>query len=378
MTWGLYIHVPFCIRKCPYCDFYSISDLSRQDEYVDALVSEMAMRARPEAVFDTVYLGGGTPSVLAPAQIEQILAAAHRHFAISADAEITLEANPGTVTQKSLSACRSAGVNRLNIGVQSFNDASLAFLGRIHSAGQAVAALQAAGRAGFENIGLDLIYGLPRQSQSAWHEDLSAAAAFFPSHISCYMLTFEPGTKMTADKDAGRFAPPAEQRVSAMFVQAAEFLSARGYQHYEISNFASGKSAKSCHNTKYWQNLPYIGLGPAAHSYIAPERFWNRRSVDAYIAEISSGHTPTAEIERLTDAQMMIEAIYLGLRQADGIDVPGFERRFGVDFEKRFGPVVARFVESGRMAADRRMCRLTRKGMLYLDSIAAGMIEMIS
>ena len=377
MAWGLYIHVPFCIRKCPYCDFYSISDLSRQAEYEAALVAEMAMRARDDAVFDTVYLGGGTPSVLGPSAVQRILDAARDYFSILPDAEITLEANPGTVTQESFAAYRSAGVNRLNIGVQSFNDANLAFLGRIHTANQAVAALQAAGRAGFENIGLDLIYGLPQQNKGAWHKDLSAAAAFSPSHISCYMLTFEPGTKMTADKDAGRFVVPPEERVSAMFVQAAKFLSGRGYQHYEISNFAAGKSARSRHNLKYWQNRPYLGLGPAAHSYIAPERFWNCRSVDTYISEISSGRTPTAETERLTDSQMMIEALYLGLRQTEGIDIPGFETRFGEDFQEMFGPAAAPFVESGQMVLDGQCCRFTRNGMLLLDTIAAALSEMM-
>ncbi len=377
MAWGLYIHVPFCLRKCPYCDFYSISDLSRQAEYVAALVAEMAMRARDDAVFDTVYLGGGTPSVLAPAAVARILEAAREYFSILPDAEVTLEANPGPVTQESLAAYRSAGVNRLNIGVQSFNDANLAFLGRIHTASQAVAALSSARRAGFENIGLDLIYGLPQQNKEAWHKDLSAAAAFCPPHISCYMLTFEPGTKMAADKDAGRFVPPGEECVSAMFVQAAEFLSGRGYQHYEISNFAVGKSARSRHNLKYWQNLPYLGLGPAAHSYIAPERFWNCRSVDTYISEISAGRTPTAETERLTDSQMMIEALYLGLRQAGGIDIPGFEERFGVDFQEMFGPTAAPFVKSGKMVLNVQCCRLTRKGMLLLDTIAAEFAGMI-
>ena len=377
MTWGLYIHVPFCLRKCPYCDFYSISDFSRQADYVAALIAEMAMRAVPEAVFDTVYLGGGTPSVLAPSALECILDAARQNFSILPDAEVTLEANPGTITQESLAAYSSAGVNRLNIGVQSFNDASLAFLGRIHTASQAVAALKSAERAGFENIGLDLIYGLPHQNESAWQADLSAAAAFFPSHVSCYMLTLEPGTKMAADKDTGRFVPPGEERVSAMFVQAAEFLSGRGYQHYEISNFAAANSAKSRHNLKYWQNRPYIGLGPAAHSYIEPERFWNCRSVDTYISEISAGRTPTAGSERLTDSQMMIEALYLDLRQAGGIDIPGFEERFGVDFQEMFGPAAAPFINSKQMLLDGQCCRLTRNGMLLLDTIAAELSEMI-
>ncbi|MBS3810140.1 MAG: radical SAM family heme chaperone HemW, partial [Desulfobacterales bacterium] len=329
MTWGIYIHVPFCLRKCPYCDFYSIEDLSLLSSWKDALIRETAMRAEsvPGAVFDTVYLGGGTPSVPKPSEMEQILQAAHRSFSILPDAEITMEANPGTITEESLAEYRSAGVNRINMGVQSFNDDNLAFLGRIHSAGQAAEALHAAKRAGFDNIGLDLIYGLPGQNKKSWQKDLTAAAAFSPSHISCYMLTFEPGTKMAADKEAGRFEPLSEDRVSAMFIQASKFLSGLGFEHYEISNFAASKAARSGHNRKYWQNVPYIGLGPAAHSYVEPERSWNFRSVEDYIEAIADNRLPTEGAEHLTPSQMMIEAIYLGLRQAEGIDIFAFEKR---------------------------------------------------
>lgn len=376
MTWGIYIHVPFCLRKCPYCDFYSTDDLSGLPSYTDALIREMAMRTEsvPGAVFDTVYLGGGTPSVINPSVTEQILQSAHRYFYILPDAEITMETNPGTITEESLAGYKAAGINRLNIGVQSFNDDNLAFLDRIHSAGQAAEALHAAKRAGFDNIGLDLIYGLPGQNKKSWQKDLAAAAAFSPSHISCYMLTFEPGTKMAADKEAGRLEPLSEDRVSAMFIQASKFLSGRGYEHYEISNFAASREYRSCHNRKYWLNAPYIGLGPAAHSYVEPERSWNFRSVEDYIEGVADNRLPTEGSEHLTSSQMMIEAIYLGLRQAEGIDIFGFEKRFGVDFENMFRPATAPLVRSGQMEIDGEGCRLTRQGMLYLDTIVNRML----
>ncbi|MFP4573745.1 MAG: radical SAM family heme chaperone HemW [Desulfobacterales bacterium] len=373
MTGGIYIHVPFCIRKCPYCDFYSTEDISRKDAYKYALIREIRMRAYsfPHASFDTIYIGGGTPTTLEPTDLEHILEAVHLNFSILPNPEITIEANPGTVTQATLKAFKTAGINRINIGVQSFNDASLSFLGRIHSSSQAAEALDAAQKAGFENVGLDLIYGLPDQNKGSWQKDLTAAAAFCPSHISCYMLTLEPGTKMAADKDADLFTPLCEDRVSAMFIQASKFLSSRGYEHYEISNFASSKQARSMHNQKYWVNSPYIGFGPSAHSYIEPERFWNTKTLETYISLLVSGIPPTRETEHLTATQLMLEAVYLGLRRSDGINITEFENRFKTDFKNIFAPSLDRFTDSGHMLLDTTSCRLTLQGMLYLDTIAA-------
>ncbi|MBA2883080.1 oxygen-independent coproporphyrinogen-3 oxidase [Desulfosalsimonas propionicica] len=376
---GLYIHVPFCVRKCRYCDFYSIADLSAVDVYMDALIAEMQMQAAgfKDAFFDTIYLGGGTPSVLGPGRTGRVLEAAAKHFHILPGAEITLEANPGTLAARSLAQYRSAGVSRINIGVQSFNDANLSFLGRIHCARQAADALRAAEKAGFSDIGLDLIYGLPGQGRDSWQKDLEAAAGFCPAHVSCYMLTYEPGTRLSADKDAGRIKPLSEDRVSAMFVQAQDFFAEKGYQHYEISNFAVHRAKRSRHNQKYWNNASYLGLGPAAHSYTEPERFWNHADLSRYIRDLSAGRLPTAASERLTDSQMMIEAVYLGLRQSDGIDVALLEKRFNRDFGQMFGSVIRRFEETGHMRISHNRCRLTSRGMLFLDSIAAEMAGVI-
>ncbi|MBS0014297.1 MAG: radical SAM family heme chaperone HemW [Desulfobacterales bacterium] len=379
MARGLYIHVPFCVRKCRYCDFYSISDLSAVDAYLTALIAEMQMRtaALKDAVFDTIYLGGGTPSVLGPGRTGRILEAAAKHFHILPGAEITLEANPGTLTAQSLAQYRSAGVNRINVGVQSFDDANLLFLGRIHCARQSADALRAAEKTGFSDIGMDLIYGLPGQGRNAWQKDLDAALSFCPAHVSCYMLTYEPGTRLSADKDAGRIKPLSEDRVSAMFVQAQDFFAKKGYQHYEISNFAAHRDKRSRHNQKYWNNASYLGLGPAAHSYTEPERFWNHGDLTRYIHELSAGRLPTAASERLTDSQMMLEAVYLGLRQSDGIDLDMFEKRFHRNFRQMFGSVIRRFEQTGHMRTSHGRCRLTSRGMLFLDSIASEMAVVI-
>lgn len=378
MNRGLYIHVPFCVRKCPYCDFYSIADTFLKAAYEGALVKEMQMRSSgmQEAVFDSVYLGGGTPTVLEPAETARILEAAHRHFPILQDCEITIEANPGTVNPKILAELRAAGINRINIGVQSFNDACLSFLGRIHSAKQAAEALDASEKAGFENIGLDLIYGLPGQNRGSWRKDLAAAASFSPSHVSCYMLTPEPGTEFADCLDKGRFSLPPEERVSEMFVQASKFLASRGYKHYEISNFASSWNTRSRHNLKYWNNAPYTGLGPSAHSYEEPVRSWNLPDINDYIRRLDSGSRPPGGSENLNCSQMITEAVYLGLRQAGGIDISAFERRFMIDFAGTFAPAAQRFADSGHMVLTDDSCRLTLGGMIILDTIAAHMAEL--
>ncbi|MFW6284673.1 MAG: radical SAM family heme chaperone HemW [Desulfosalsimonas sp.] len=379
MPLGLYIHVPFCVRKCRYCDFYSIADLSAVAPYMTALFAEMQRRgpAFKDAGFDTVYLGGGTPSVLGPGRTGRVLEAAAKHFHILPGAEITLEANPGTLESRSLAQYRSAGVNRINIGVQSFDDENLSFLGRIHSARQAADALDAAEKAGFSDIGMDLLYGLPGQGRDAWQKDLEAATGFCPAHVSCYMLTYEPGTRLAADRDAGRTQSLSEDRVSAMFVQAQAFFAENGYQHYEISNFAARRPARARHNQKYWNNESYLGLGPAAHSYKEPERFWNHADLNRYIQDLSAGRLPTAASERLTDSQMMLEAVYLGLRQSDGIDVAMLEKRFHCDFGQMFGSVTSRFEQTGHMRTSHGRCCLTSRGMLFLDSIAGQMALVI-
>ncbi|GBC63119.1 hypothetical protein DENIS_4108 [Desulfonema ishimotonii] len=372
---GIYIHIPFCIRKCAYCDFYSVSDLSLMPGFVRALEREMAMRAAefPDPC-DTLYLGGGTPSVMTPTHVRRLIAAARCHFDLLPEAEITIEANPGTVSRRSLAEYRRAGVNRINFGVQSFRDDHLCFLGRIHSAQAAVQSLTWARQAGFDNMGLDLIYGLPGQSQAEWREALGRATEFRPEHLSCYMLTYEPGTPLDRRRTDGAFQPLEEARSGDLLDLTIGFLETHGYEQYEISNFARSEEFRSRHNQKYWAFAPYIGLGPSAHSFLPPRRFWTPRSVTEYLRAIDAGTAPTAGTETLTREQQIMEAVYLGLRTTGGISVATFEERFGLRFEATFGPVLARLRKDGLIRADADCCALSRKGMRFLDSVTSMLV----
>jgi oxygen-independent coproporphyrinogen-3 oxidase len=366
---GIYIHIPFCIRKCPYCDFYSISDLSLSDAFTEALQKEMQM-AEFSFPADTIYFGGGTPSVLDPDQIDRIIRAAYQCFSIAESAEITIEVNPGTVSFEKLKTYRRMGVNRLNIGVQSFQDEHLRFLGRIHSGSDAKHAIDWAKKAGFDNIGLDLIYGIPGQSEAIWLADLDAALEFAPAHLSCYMLTYPEGTPIEKQRQAGLFYPSDDNTVSSLFLKTGEYLSRHGYLHYEISNFARSESLMSRHNRKYWNDVSYLGFGPSAHSFIKPERFWNVRSVKRYIQRIDAGKRPISGKEELTRDQQMMEAIYLGLRQKQGIDIARFNQKFGMSFEETFKDILKRLEREGLREDQPGFCSLSEKGMLFADGAA--------
>ncbi|WDN88398.1 hypothetical protein BuS5_01366 [Desulfosarcina sp. BuS5] len=375
---GLYIHIPFCMRKCPYCDFFSITDLTLFDEFINALLGEMAPAGNSDLVFNTIYLGGGTPSLLEPAQTAKIISAAYKRFKISIAAEITMEVNPGTVTLERLKEYKEAGVNRINIGIQSFQDNNLNFLGRIHSAADGVSAIQTARDAGFDNIGLDLIYGLPEQGVESWTADLKKTVKFRPEHLSCYILTYEQGTPLDQARKYNRFVPLAETTVGTLFEITACFLAENGYKQYEISNFAldakiAGTDRRSRHNQKYWSNIPYIGLGPSAHSYIEPARWWNTSNLEEYIRLISENRPPILGKELLTREQQIMESILLGLRTSEGIDIEKFEQRFGSSFYDQFGKTVSYLEEKGYLAAGQARCALTPKGLLLHDSVTAMM-----
>jgi oxygen-independent coproporphyrinogen-3 oxidase len=381
MDAGLYIHIPFCVKKCPYCDFYSITDGSLHSAFMDALISEMRMTRDPNLTFDTLYMGGGTPSVLDAKTIGKIIETARQSYEILPHAEITLEVNPGTVSLKQLEEYRCFGVNRINIGVQSFDPVNLQFLGRIHSGDDAHAAVTWAQKAGFENLGLDLIYGIPNQTKKSWLKDLKLAIEFEPRHLSCYVLSFEPGTPLYRDLQENRMKPLAESQVCELFETTVEFLSDHGYVQYEISNFARQSMTRSGltdadrnrsrHNIKYWNFTPYIGLGPSAHSFLEPKRYWNCADVGKYIEDLGAGRLPHAGEERLSMEQLMIEAIYLGLRQTKGILIDVFDKKFGLTFKTMFRDTIELLESKGLIELSQNRCALTSGGMLYLDSIAA-------
>ncbi|MBW2489303.1 MAG: radical SAM family heme chaperone HemW [Deltaproteobacteria bacterium] len=377
---GLYIHIPFCVRKCPYCDFYSVTDLALRPMFMKALIAEMQLVFAEGLSFDTLYIGGGTPSICRSAEIGQIVTSAFEHFDFLPNPETTIEVNPGTVSVEQLRGYWQAGINRINIGVQSFYQKNLDFLGRIHKAKEAHGAIENAQRAGFKNIGVDLIYGLPGQSQDEWSRDLVAAIGHNPAHLACYMLAYEDGTPLQKCLKKGRFQPLAEDRVRALFDITIEFLEDHGYFQYEISNFArietagtqkSRETNVSRHNLKYWTLAPYIGLGPSAHSFIESQRYWNVSSVDQYCEAVESGRLPLAENEKLSREQQIIEAIYLGLRMTRGIDLAGFKKKFGIDFIDAFRELILDLKKRNYIAVTKDHCALTRQARAFLDNISA-------
>ena len=373
---GIYIHVPFCVKKCRYCDFYSITDFSLRSDFTDALIREIKMAPDPGPA-DSLYIGGGTPSVLDPAEIERVVAAVLERFSFNPDSEITLEVNPGTVDEEKLPGFKAAGINRLNLGIQSFNKEALVFLGRIHTAEDSTRAVEAARTAGFDNLGLDLIYGLPGQTAEELQRDLEKAAAFNPEHLSCYLLTYEKGTPLYKDREKGVVLPLPESRAADLFSLTRDLLGHLGYEQYEISNFARCKAYRSRHNRKYWTFAPYIGLGPAAHSFLEPKRYWNHRDLGEYLADLANGSLPVEAKETLDKSQQMIEAVYLGLRQTRGIPVPDFNKRFAVEFKTLFEPALSDPGLKKLLEVREDFCRLTPQGMLVMDTVVARLVDLI-
>jgi len=325
---GLYVHTPFCGSKCPYCDFYSISDDSLISGYLAALDTEARLYRDQFPAFDSLYLGGGTPSWLSNAHLAALMKNLRRHFAFAPESEITIEANPDDITADKLALFRDLGVNRLSLGVQSFDEAELRFLGRRHTAAQTRRALALIRATGFANLGLDLIYGLPGQTTAAWLWSLETALSFAPEHLSCYQLTLTDDTPMGRMAAAGQVRLPDEETQRQFFLLTARLLQERGYLHYEVANFArqgpqAGGLCHYCcrHNRKYWTHVPYLGLGPAAHSFQAGRRWWNFSSVEKYCATLNAGRPPVAGAESLTPAQIRLEALYLGFRTKEGVNL---------------------------------------------------------
>ena len=327
---GLYIHVPFCRTKCPYCDFYSCTDLHFVHDFTAALEKELLLYCESFPAVDTVYLGGGTPTALPDDALAAIMAMVRSHVAVSPDAEITIEANPNDLSRERVAHLRSLGFNRLSIGVQSFDDKELHFLGRRHTADEARRSIDFAREAGFENISIDLMYALPGQSSDGWTATLEQALRFSPEHLSCYQLTIKEGTPFFDFHQMGAFQLCAEKAEAELFMATSAFLAERGYGHYEVSNFTRSEKFQARHNSKYWRHAPYLGLGPAAHSFDGRRRWWNVRSVEGYINKLvavpdeaqvawSEKTMPVEGFELLSDDQLRTEALMLGLRTRRGI-----------------------------------------------------------
>jgi oxygen-independent coproporphyrinogen-3 oxidase len=366
---GLYIHIPFCRSKCGYCDFYSEPSLDRLPLFLQALPVEMKLYAGSFETFDTVYIGGGTPSLLRPDELDLIFRAMHRHLDVSAESEITLEANPADLQPAYLRSLLALGVNRLNIGVQSFHPADLDFLGRRHPVQDARRAIDDARKTGFDNIGLDLIYGLPGMDMSRWTENLKTALSFEPEHLSCYELSLSPQTPLGRALQRKVFTLPEEHHSFRLFIETADLLEASGFVHYEVSNFARGASRVSRHNLKYWDHSPYLGLGPAAHSYLNRERWWNHQCVAGYVSDLGKGKKPVDGRERLSPEDLILETLFLGFRTRKGVHLGSLRKRTGLDLEKEKGDALRRLEAGGYLLFRDGRLIPTRRGYAVADRL---------
>jgi oxygen-independent coproporphyrinogen-3 oxidase len=320
--------------------------------------------------FDTVYIGGGTPSLLSSEQIERILMGIRENFDLLPDSEITIETNPADLNPSFLESMPEIGIHRINIGVQSFDEKVLGFLGRRHSVKQALSAIEASRKAGFHNIGLDLIYGVPEQNIDLWLETLRQALAFLPEHLSCYQLTLEAKTPLGIRYRAGEFFVPGEELQYEFFMKTSEFLRDAGYIHYEVSNFARGEGYASRHNQKYWDHSPFLGLGPSAHSFQSNQRSWNHRSLEKYLTSIKGGALPVEGKEILTMEQLQLEALYLGLRTKKGVCLEELKNRYDYDLFIEKKKVLAKLEEEGFISIRNGFLYPTQTGFAIADSLS--------
>jgi len=384
---SLYVHIPFCAQKCAYCDFCSYAGLDELiPAYAKALVAEVRLRTPRWRAYpiDTLYIGGGTPTLLPIDLVAAVLDACRQHLDLGRLREATIEANPGTLSLSLLRGLRQAGLDRISIGVQSFRDGELALLGRIHTADQAMAAVQMAREAGFARISLDLLMGLPRQSLADWQESLERALTLGPEHLSLYGLTLEEGTPLRMAVDEGRLPRPDDGLAADMYLWAERRLARAGYAHYEISNWArrerqpggrwSARSNRCQHNLRYWRNGRYLGLGAGAVSYDGRTRCQNTGDVRSYMRRVEQGDIPTVESEALDAAGRMGETMMLALRTSQGMRWGRFERRFGRPMAAVYGDVIASLCADGLLAADERGIRLTRRGRLLGNRVFAAFL----
>lgn len=370
---GLYLHIPFCAVRCPYCDFNTYSGLeSFQEGYTRALIAEIRAGAEEHGrrLAHTVFVGGGTPTALPAALLAQILDALQSAFEVDEGGEITSEANPGTTDLERFSALRDAGVNRLSMGVQSFDDAELRWLGRIHSAAEAETAFEHARRAGFDNVNLDLMFGLPGQSHASWLTTVRRALSLQPEHLSLYGLTVEEGTPLARQVRAGEKPAPDDDAAADMYLAASDLLGRAGLQQYEISNWSRGPELRCRHNLTYWRREPYLGFGAGAHSFLEERRWWNVRPIPEYIALLDAGRSAEGGGEQISRAIAMVETMMLGLRLVqEGVAEADFLQQYGVALQEAFGPELADLRGRQLLECDAGRWRLTPQARLLGNQV---------
>lgn len=377
-TISLYIHIPLCVKKCAYCDFASFEGrMPQRERYVQAVCREI----RAQAAFfgrrrvQTVFMGGGTPTLLTGVQVQTIMDTVRECFDLLDDAEISMEGNPGTLTMENLEAYKKAGVNRLSLGVQSLDDGLLAEIGRIHTAAQAQEAVRMAREAGFDNLNLDLMYGLPGQSAAQWKETLQKAIALSPEHLSCYSLILEEGTPLYDSVQVGTSAAlPDDDAMDAMDALTAKLTEAAGYAQYEVSNYA--KPGKMCrHNTVYWECLPYLGVGLNAHSDMDGKRFYNPENWEAYLKMAESDETGRMEEGKNSLEERMFERMMMGLRQTRGVDCVRFERAFGAAPTVIWPKTIGEMESKNLMICNKERIALSRRGMQVMNGVLVELME---
>jgi len=372
---GIYLHIPFCKKACHYCDFHFSTSLQQELPVIHAMERELALRKSfLNETVDTIYFGGGTPSLLLPERISFLLDAIYSRFPISEQPEITLEANPDDVSPARASAWKKAGINRISLGIQSFQSHWLEWMNRAHNAEQSLQAITELQAAGFENISIDLIYGMPEQADVAWLKEIQMAIDLQVTHLSCYALTVEPRTALWHMIETGKAVTVDPDQQARMFLLLMDSLEKAGYEHYEISNFAKpGK--RSRHNSAYWKGNTYLGIGPAAHSFNGSRRMWNIQNNTSYTSQIEAGVLPLTE-ETLTAIEQWNEYIMTSIRTMEGISLKRIAEQFGVEQSEQLLLHAATWLKRNLLQqTDEHLC-LTREGKLLADQIASDLFQL--
>lgn len=379
MKYGIYIHFPFCIHKCFYCDFYSVENTKLIDDFIKYLLIEIELRSNlmgnQKFKVDTIFFGGGTPSLINPSNLEKILNKINFHFEIIKDAEITLECNPGTVEIKFLEDYYKMGINRISFGVQSFIDSELKFLERIHSSQEAVIAYEIARKVGFENISLDLIFSLPNQELDNWKYSLDRAIELNPNHISAYNLIYEPGTPLNTNYEKGKIIKNSDDKDVEFYDITTSKLGEAGFEQYEVSNYT--KNGRYCkHNIKYWNSDEYFSYGPSAVGIVNKERYKNISSLSKYQNKIKQGNLPIEYVEEMTQNILIFERIFLTLR-ALGLNLQDFQNDFGIDLMKIADKEINLFILNKFMFIENQTLKLTAEGYFIGDDITLKLADSI-
>ncbi|WP_426489656.1 radical SAM family heme chaperone HemW [Hymenobacter sp. 102] len=375
---GLYLHIPFCKQACHYCDFHFSTSLGLKSRLTEAMVRELELRRSylpADTTLNTIYFGGGTPSLLTATELDTLLTAVHRHFRVASDAEITLEANPDDLTDAKVRELAASPINRLSIGLQSFHEPHLRMMNRAHSAEESTAGVRRAQDAGFENISVDLIYGVPAPDHGIWEQDMAQAFALQVPHLSCYALTIEPDTVFGRQLQKGKFWAAPEEFVARQFELLLQEMGRHGYQQYEISNFCQ-PGRESRHNSAYWRGVPYLGLGPSAHSFNGSSRQYTVAHNHQYVAAVLEQGTVPATVEYLSPRDQANEYLMTSLRTAQGCNLVRLRTELGVDLRGEKGAYLRELEQTGlaHLDADEYL-RLTDAGKLLADHITLELFQ---